>query len=90
MKVRVCDIEVIPPFRKLKFTNKLGQVTFHTLRYQIDFDGTTEEFENLESVPDANNSNKPKEQEKGKTIGPTNQPRKDVSTTNNMTLRWGL
>jgi hypothetical protein len=74
----VCDIEVIPPFRKLKFTNKLGQITFHTLRYQIDFDGTTKEFENLESDSDVNNSDKPKGQEKDKKIGPIDQPKKDV------------
>jgi hypothetical protein len=59
MKVGVPDVDVIPPFRKIKFTNKLGQVTFYHLN-EIDFDVTTDELEYTESDPDDNNSDQSK------------------------------
>jgi hypothetical protein len=38
MKVGICDREVIPPFRKLKFTEENGAVTFYTLFFEVDED----------------------------------------------------
>jgi hypothetical protein len=36
IKIGIADIEVIPPFRKLKFTERDGLVSFHTLYYEFD------------------------------------------------------
>jgi Domain of unknown function (DUF4283) len=36
IKIGIADIEVIPPFRKLKFTEGDGSVSFHTLYYNLD------------------------------------------------------
>jgi hypothetical protein len=36
LKLRVSDLEVIPPFRKLKFTESNGVVRFYILFFEID------------------------------------------------------
>jgi hypothetical protein len=42
MKVRICDKEVIPPFRKLKFTEDNGAVIFYILFFEVDKELTIE------------------------------------------------
>jgi Domain of unknown function (DUF4283)/Zinc knuckle len=38
LRVGVCDREVVPPFRKLKFTEQNGIVSFYTLFYEVEDD----------------------------------------------------
>jgi hypothetical protein len=59
MKVGLNDTDVVSPYRKMKFTDRLGKVTFHILRYEVHYDTTTEEKEKLDSDPE--NDDKPNE-----------------------------
>jgi hypothetical protein len=42
MKVGICDRDIIPPFRKLKFTEENEAVTYYILFFEVDEELTTE------------------------------------------------
>jgi hypothetical protein len=51
IKIEIADIEVIPPFRKLKFTEVDGSVSFHTLYYELDHEANMLMEDSLDQDP---------------------------------------
>jgi Domain of unknown function (DUF4283) len=84
MKVGVANVDVILPFRKMKFTDRLGQVTFHHLTYEINFYATSNELVYIDSDLDDNNSDQSKKLEKRKKrdSNEDNSGKKDDNTNN--------
>jgi hypothetical protein len=54
LKVGVSDVDVIPPFRKLKFIEEDGSVRFYILFFEIDHKANVFMVDDLDSNPNLN------------------------------------
>jgi hypothetical protein len=64
MKVGVADVDVIPSFRKIKFIDRMRQVIFHHLTYEINYEATTDELDYINPNDDDTNFDHTKKFEK--------------------------